>query len=138
MRIASVLACLLAPGLVWSAPAAANPDEKSPETIRKALDQPVTLRINRQTLAAAVEALGKQAKINIVLDGPTTQQQLGFAPDQPNVQVQLDAKDMKARTALRSILAPATSATSSSATRSSSPPTTRRRRGSCASGSTWI
>ncbi len=103
MRSASVLACLLAPGLVWAAPPA-NTEEKPAETTRKALDQPVTLRIDKQTLAAAVEALAKQTKINIVLDVPVIQQQLGFTPDQSNILVQLDAGNVKARTALRSIL----------------------------------
>ncbi len=108
MRTAFALAWALLPGLLCAAPAA--PDKDAPagavEKVRQALDQPVTLQIDKQTLAAAVEALRQKMKINIVLDNLTIQQQLGFAPDQSPAQVQVDLKDVKARTVLRNILAP--------------------------------
>ncbi len=109
MRTAFALAWALLPGLLWAAPAATGKDDKAAgavENMRQALDQPVTVKIDKQTLAAAVETLRQKTKINIVLDNPTIRQQLGFAPDQSPVQVQVDLKDVKVRTALRNILAP--------------------------------
>jgi hypothetical protein len=82
--------------------AAVNPVEK----LRKDLDQPITLKIEKQPLSAVVETLRTQTKINFVLDSLTIQQQLGFTPDQPPSPVEVDLKDVKVRAALRTILAP--------------------------------
>ncbi len=107
MRVTFALAWALLPGLLWAAPAATDKDDKpSVENVRQALDQPITVKIDKQTLAAAVETLRQKTKIHIVLDNLTIQQQLGFAPDQSPIQVQVDLKDVKARTALRNVLAP--------------------------------
>ena len=107
MRVTFALAWALLPGLLWAAPAATDKDDKpSVENMRQALDQPITVKIDKQTLAAAVETLRQKTKIHIVLDNLTIQQQLGFAPDQSPIQVQVDLKDVKARTALRNVLAP--------------------------------
>jgi hypothetical protein len=109
MRIASVLAWALVPSLLWAAPAAPDKDDKavSPaDKLRADLDRPISLKIDKQPLSAAIDALREKSKVNIVLDGLTIQQQLGFAPDQTPVPVQVDLKDVKVRTALRTILAP--------------------------------
>ena len=100
------MAAALTPAL---APAAA-PEKESPvspvEKLRKDLDKPLTLQIDKQPLSTAVEMLRKETKINFVLDGTTIQQQLGFTPDQPPSPVDVNLKDVKVRTALRTILAP--------------------------------
>jgi hypothetical protein len=109
MRIASALACVLLPGLLLAAPAAPDKDPApaSPvEKLRADLDRPVTLKIDRQPLSAAVEALHKVTGIAIVVDSMTIQQQMGFTPEQPPVPVAVDAKDMKARNVLRAIVQP--------------------------------
>jgi hypothetical protein len=89
------------------APAAPNKEAPaSPvEKLRADLDKPITLKIAKQSLSAAVEILHKQTKINFVLDVAMIQQ-LGFTPDQPPSPVDVDLKDVKVRTALRSILSP--------------------------------
>ena len=79
-----------------------NPVEK----LRKELDKPITIRIDKQPLTAAVEALRMQTKINFVLDSATIQQQLGFSPDAPPTPVEVDLKNVKVRSALRAVLAP--------------------------------
>jgi hypothetical protein len=100
-------ALALWPALAPAGPAAPEKDAvASPvEKLRKELDKPITLKITKQSLSAAVEMLHKQTKINFVLDGPVIQQ-LGFSPDQPPSPVDVDLKDVKVRTALRSILSP--------------------------------
>ncbi len=50
--------------------------------------------------------LHAKSNVNFVLDGLTIQQQLGFTPDMPPTPVDVDLKDVKVRTALRTILAP--------------------------------
>jgi hypothetical protein len=102
LTVAAALAVL--PALAPAAPnkeAPASPVEK----LRADLDKPITLKIAKQSLSAAVEILHKQTKINFVLDVAMIQQ-LGFTPDQPPSPVDVDLKDVKVRTALRSILSP--------------------------------
>jgi len=105
LAVGAVLA--LWPALAPIAPAASDKDTPvSPvEKLRKDLDKPITIKIAKQSLSAAVEMLHKQTKINFVLDTPIIQQ-LGFTPDQPPSPVDVDLKDVKVRTALRSILSP--------------------------------
>jgi hypothetical protein len=105
MVVGTVLA--LAPAAILAAPTASDKgDTVNPvEKLRKDLDKPITLNIAKQSLSAAVEMLHKQTKINFVLDLPVIQQ-LGIAPDQPPSPVDVDLKDVKVRTALRSILSP--------------------------------
>ena len=100
-------ALTFSPALTPSAPAVADKDApvNSVEKLRKDLDKPITLKIAKQSLTAAVEMLHKQTKINFVLDTAVIQQ-LGFTPDQPPSPVDVDLKDVKVRTALRSILSP--------------------------------
>jgi hypothetical protein len=109
MRTASALAWLLVPGLLWAAPAAPDKGDQAAgpaEGLRKDLDKPVTLKIDKLSLTAAIDALRDKSKLAIILDSLTIQQQLGFTPDQPPTPVQADFKDVKARKALRTILAP--------------------------------
>ena len=82
--------------------AAVNPVEKA----RQGLDRVVTLKIDKQSLSTAVAMLGEKAKLKIVLDSQSIQQQLGFTPDQSLTAVNADLKEVKARSALRTILAP--------------------------------
>ena len=108
MRTAYALAWVLVPTLLWAAPATPEKDDKavSPvEKLRKDLDKPVTLKIDKQPLPAALDKLREKTNLNIVLDAATIQQQFGVTPDQL-APVDADLKDMKARAALRAILAP--------------------------------
>jgi len=111
MRTASALAWLLVPGLLWAAPAAPEKDDKAAgpiETLRKGLDAPVTLKIEKQPLSAAIEKLHEKTGLPLVLDATAMQQlqqQLGVAPDQM-APVDVNLKDVKLRSALRTILAP--------------------------------
>src|SRR5437764_1470496 len=110
MRTASALAWVLVPALAWAAPAAPDRDVKddkavSPaEKLRADLDRPVSLKIDKLSLTAAIDALRETGKINIVLDAMTIQQ-IGIATDQP-LPAQLNLKDVKVRAALKAILAP--------------------------------
>ncbi len=90
----------------WRSPRPIRMPPSTPSTrLRKELDKTVSLKIAKQSLTAAVDMLHKQTKINFVLDVAVIQQ-LGVAPDQPPTPVDVDLKDVKVRTALRSILAP--------------------------------
>jgi len=73
------------------------------EKIRKELDQAITIEIVDQPLTMALNQLRETAKINVnfVLDRQTITQ-MGIDPDTAQVQVKL--KDVKVRTALRSIV----------------------------------
>ena len=107
MRILCCLALAFVPGLLWAAPAPSDKDDNGSgpaEQIRKDLDRPVTVKIAKQPLGVAIDILREKTKINIVLDGATIQQQLGFTPDMPPTPVDVDLKDVKARTALRAVL----------------------------------
>ena len=93
-----------------AAPAPAAPDKDNSvnpvEKLRKDLDKTITVKIDKQSLSTAVEALRKQTNINFILDSLTIQQQLGFSPDAPPSPVEVDLKDVKVRAALRTVLAP--------------------------------
>jgi hypothetical protein len=106
---AVVLAGALAPAVLTAAPASPSTDkDKTPATVdglRKALDQPISIKIERQSLTAAVEVLKEKSKINFVLDTFTIQQ-MGFNPDAPPSQVDVDLKEVKLKTVLRTILQP--------------------------------
>jgi type II secretory pathway component GspD/PulD (secretin) len=94
------------PALACAAPAApeAKDQETTPaEKARRQLDQTVTLELADQSLSAALNQLREQTKLNFVVD-KSTMQQFGLDPEQVLVNVKL--KDVKARTALRSLLAP--------------------------------
>jgi hypothetical protein len=96
----------------WAAPAAPSSDkdkDQAPtavEKVRKALDAPVTLKIDKQPLTAAIDMLKEKGKVNVVLDTLSIQQQLGWVPEQPPVPVDVDLKDVKLKSALRTILSP--------------------------------
>ena len=104
----AVLAAALTPHLAPAAPAATEKESPvSPvEKLRKDLDKPLTLKIDKQPLSTAVDMLHQKTGITFALDITTIQQQLGFTPDQPPSPVDVDLKDVKVRTALRAILAP--------------------------------
>jgi hypothetical protein len=73
------------------------------EKVRKALDAPITLRIDKQPLTAAVEMLKEKGKVNLVLDTLSIEQQLGSQPPTP---VDVDLKEVKLKAALRAVLEP--------------------------------
>jgi hypothetical protein len=108
--LAAALACALAPGAFAAAPASPAADKDAAPTavekVRKALDAPITLKIDKQPLTAAVDMLKEKGKVNVVLDTLSIQQQLGFVPEQPPVPVDVDLKDVKLKSALRTILSP--------------------------------
>ncbi len=107
---ALALALTAAPLPAAPAPAPAAPGKDaalSPvEKLRQELDKPITVKLENMTLAAAVEQLRKQTKINIVLDNLTIQQQLGIVPEQSPLTGPVDLKDVKARNVLRTLLSP--------------------------------
>ena len=107
---ALALALTAAPLPAAPAPAPAAPAKDaalSPvEKLRQELDKPITVKLENMTLAAAVEQLRKETKINIVLDSLTIQQQLGIVPEQSPLTGPVDLKDVKARNVLRTLLSP--------------------------------
>jgi hypothetical protein len=107
----AALAWALAPAVLTAAPAAPTGGDKDKEPtavekVRKALDAPVTIKMEKQTLTAALDQLKEKGKLNFVLDALTIQQQLGWVPDQMPAQVDVDLKEVKLKSALRTILTP--------------------------------
>jgi type II secretory pathway component GspD/PulD (secretin) len=97
---------LLAPALAICAPVpspAQNQENSAAEKVKKQLDQQVTLEATDQSLNTALSRLREQTNINFVVDRQTLQQ-LGLDPEQLHVSVKLN--DVKARSCLRSLLAP--------------------------------
>ena len=81
----------------------------------RSLNAPVTIKVEKQSLAAAVEMLKAKAKVNIVLDSVTIQNTFGWILDQApgapgpgavGPAVDVDLKDVKLKTALRTVLEP--------------------------------
>lgn len=80
----------------------AKPKAVAPaEKIRLALDKTITVEIDGQPLHLALNQLKEQSGVNFVLDRFTIQQ-LGMDPEQ--IQVNFKAKDVKLRSAVRSVL----------------------------------
>ena len=104
--VGAVLAWAVAPPILRAAPAASEKAVSPVDKLHAELDKSITLKIERQPLNVAVDMLREKSKINFVLDNLTIQQMLGFTPDQPPSPVEVDLKDVKVRTALRTILSP--------------------------------
>src|SRR5262249_25402316 len=75
------------------------------EKVRKALDAPVSVKVEKQSLTAAIDMLKEKGKVNLVLDTFSIQQ-MGIAPDQPPTPVDVDLKDVKLKSALHTVLSP--------------------------------
>jgi hypothetical protein len=116
MSICSVRPVVLAASVAWallplSAPAAPAPAPKdeapanTAERARQGLDCAVTLRIDRQPLSTAIAMLREKTKLNLLLDTQAVQS-VGINPDQPPTPVDVDLKEVKARAALRTVVAP--------------------------------
>jgi hypothetical protein len=73
------------------------------EKVRKELDRLISIEIDQQPLALAINQLHEQTRINFVLDRLAIAQ-IGVDVDQVTVSVRL--KEVKVRSALRTILAP--------------------------------
>jgi type II secretory pathway component GspD/PulD (secretin) len=104
--LATGLALILAflPGRLTAAAPDAKETPASPaEKIKKQLDQTTTLEIADQPLSLALNQIREQTKINFVIDRFTIQQ-MGMDPEQMPVSAKL--KDVKVRSALRSVLSP--------------------------------
>ena len=89
-----------------AAPAPSESKERSAlpaDKIRKDLDRTINLDVDQQPLALAVAQLHEITKINFVLDRVTLAQS-GIDPDQ--LPMSLKLKDVKTRSALRSLLTP--------------------------------
>ncbi len=103
---AVLLTLLLMPALGSTAPA---PDDAKARSlpaaakIRRELDRTINLDVDQQPLALAVAQVHELTKINFVLDRVTLAQS-GIDPDQLTVTLKL--KDVKVRSALRSLLTP--------------------------------
>jgi hypothetical protein len=101
------LACALAPAALAAAPAAdKDQGPTAVEKVRQALEAPVTVKIDKQPLTAAIDMLKEKGKVNLVLDTLSIQQQLGWVPEQPPAPVDVDLKDVKLKSALRTVLGP--------------------------------
>jgi hypothetical protein len=109
-RWAAALSLVLVPfalAVAFAAPAEPKAEAPKPaEKLRKDLDKPITLKIDKQPLSAAMDMLKEKSKINFVVDSITIQQQLGFTPDQPPFPVEADMKELPLRSALREVLDP--------------------------------
>jgi hypothetical protein len=103
--LTAALACALAPAALASPAADKDQTPTAVEKVRKALEAPITLRIDKQPLTAAVDMLREKGKVNLVLDTLSIQQ-LGWAPEQPPAPVDVDLKEVKLKSALRTILSP--------------------------------
>jgi len=106
LLVAGLLSLTLVLSIGRAAPAPA--DEKarpadSADKIRKELDHAVTLDVDQQPLALAINQVQELTRINFVLDRLTLTQN-GIDPDQLTVTLKL--KNVKARSALRSLLTP--------------------------------
>jgi hypothetical protein len=103
---AVLLSALTANALVGAAPAPAadrdRPDGAA-DKIRKELNRSLNLEVDQQPLALAIGQLHESTKINFVLDRFSLAQS-GIDPDQLSVSLKL--KDVKVRSALRSLLTP--------------------------------
>jgi hypothetical protein len=104
---AAAVLVAVGPAVLRAAPAAPAGDDapSAAEKVRKALDAPVTFKAEKQSLTAAVEMLKEKGKVNLVLDTVSIQQ-LGWLPDQPPTPVDVDLKDVKLKSALRTVLSP--------------------------------
>jgi type II secretory pathway component GspD/PulD (secretin) len=101
---AFVVALLPALACAAPTPADARDNEATPaEKIKKQLDQAITLEITDQSVNAALKQIRERTHINFVVDRFTIQQ-TGYDPEQ--VQINVKLKEVKARSCLRSILAP--------------------------------
>jgi hypothetical protein len=98
---------LTAVALAAALPLSAAPADKAPATpaekIRHEFDRAISLDVDQQPLHLAIAQLHEQTHINFVLDRVTITQ-LGVDPDQATVSLRL--KEVKVRSALRSVLAP--------------------------------
>jgi type II secretory pathway component GspD/PulD (secretin) len=105
-RTCAVVVLALLPAMAFAAPTPADARDKEAapaEKIRQQLDQPMTLEITDQSLNAALKQIREQTKINFVVD-KFTMQQTGMDPEQLLVSAKL--KNVKARSCLRTVLAP--------------------------------
>ena len=103
---AVLLVFVLMPFLGSAAPAPDDAKARSrppADKIRKELERIINLDVDQQPLALAVAQVHELTKINFVLDRVTLAQS-GIDPDQLTVTLKL--KDVKARSALRSLLTP--------------------------------
>jgi hypothetical protein len=105
-RLLLALALLVGPIVALSAaPVAEGTAPKAAETpaekIRKDLDKLVSIEITDQPLTLAMNQLRDQTKVNIVVDRLTLNQ-MGIDPE--SMPVSINLKDVKLRSALRSIL----------------------------------
>jgi hypothetical protein len=97
------------PAVLLAAPAPSDKDKAAAgpaEKIRAALNAPVTVKIDKQPLGPAVEILREKTKVNFVLDTMTIQNTFGWPPDQSPTAVEVDLKDVKLKSALRTVLTP--------------------------------
>jgi hypothetical protein len=104
-RVAGVVA-LWGIAVVGLAAAPVGPDKgksNGPDKIRKELDQTINLDINEQPLNLALNQIREQTKLNFFID-KFTMAQMGIDPEQTPVTAKF--KDVKVRSALRTILAP--------------------------------
>jgi type II secretory pathway component GspD/PulD (secretin) len=104
--IVLVLGLVLTPTIGRAAPAPGEITSRSVgpvEKIRKELDRTINLDLDQQPLALAINQLHEQTRINFVIDRFTLAQN-NVDPDQATVNLKL--KDIKVRSALRSLLTP--------------------------------
>jgi hypothetical protein len=94
--------------LAFGLRAAPNPGDKigPAEKTRKALDRPITVKIEKQTLRATLDQLKQKGDVNIVLDAWTIQQQPAGPSETDPAPWDFDLKEVKLKSALRTVLQP--------------------------------
>jgi hypothetical protein len=109
LRLALFTAASLSPSAILAAPAGpeASAAAVSPlEKARKALDAPVTMKLERRPLTEALSLWREKTGLTLVVDDLAIQQELGWSATQAPTPVNVDLDGVKARAALQSILTP--------------------------------
>jgi hypothetical protein len=99
----AVVLCGVAAVCFAAAPIPPDNGKAGADKIRKELDQTINLDINEQPLNLALNQIREHTKLNFFID-KFTMAQMGIDPEQTPVTVKL--KDVKVRSALRTILTP--------------------------------
>lgn len=102
----TLVGALLLPRILAApAPAPAEPDaQTAAEKIRRALDQTVSLSLVNEPLKGALDHLRERTKVNFILDQATLQQMGIDTGGEESLPVNVNVKDARARTALRTML----------------------------------
>lgn len=100
---AAAMACLLFAAGAYAAPIGDNPKpESAAEKVKKALDTVINVDLDQTTFGSALDHIRDKTKLNIVVDKQPFLNQ-GIVPEE--LQVNIKLKDVKAKTALKLLIA---------------------------------